>query len=433
MDRPNIVLMICHDLGQHLGCDGIETIRTPALDGLAGQGVRFSNSFCTAPSCSPSRASIFTGRYPHSNGVLGLCHSDFGWDLHLTERHLAGLLRDAEYHTALIGTQHATRRLDDMGWEHVEPKGSCDGVARRAVKWLEKAAGGARPFYAQIGFVEPHRKFDFGGAQPDDSKGVHVPHWLVDEPTARDEFAAYQGAIGKLDIAIGEILRAVDDLGIRDNTIVIFTTDHGMPFPRAKCSLYDPGIEVAFIARWPGGGWAGGTVYEEMISNVDYAPTLLEAVGIDGPENIQGRSLLGLLNGMGYSPRDEVFAEMTYHDYFDPRRCIRTRTHKLIANFTTAPFFMDPSQMWRPGTITAEPEDPTRAFHPHLELYDLESDPEETANIVDNDEHADIARELSGRLLEWMEETDDPLRHGPPPSPHHRAVMSRLRSASDGP
>jgi len=428
MDRPNILMMVCHDVGQHLACYGVETVTSPNLDGLAEEGVRFSSSFCTAPQCSPSRASIFTGRYPHSNGVMGLTHADFGWDLHPTERHLAGMLRDAGYRTALLGHQHETRRVPEMGWEDIDIGGHCGQVAEKAAAWLEDAAAGESPFYAQVGFFEPHRKFDYGGAERDTSKGVYVPPWLVDEPSAREEFAGYQGAIRKVDAAIGDILQAVDGLGLRENTITIFTADHGMPFPRAKCSLYDPGIEVPFIVRWPGGGWIGGAVREEMISNIDTMPTLLETVGVEPPGNVEGRSLAGLLNGTQYEPRDEIFAEMTYHDYFDPRRCIRTRTHKLIANFTTAPFFMNPSQTWRPGTVTKRPPEPTYAYHPHLELYDLQSDPLEEENLVDSEAHAGLVSELSGRLLTWMEETDDPLRHGPPTSPHHEAAMEALRA-----
>ncbi|HJN18299.1 MAG TPA: sulfatase [Armatimonadota bacterium] len=427
MDRPNVIVMICHDIGQHLGCYGVETVSTPSLDGLAGEGVRFSNNFCTSPSCSPSRAAIFTGRYPHSNGVMGLCHNDFGWDLYPGEKHLAGLLHGAGYRTGLLGHQHETRRPHEMGYDDVKMGGHCGEVAEKSIPWLEDAAAGGQPFYGQIGFFEPHRPYDYGGATPDDSRGVTVPPWLVDEPSARDEFAGYQGAIRKVDAAMGEILAAVDRLGIRDNTVTIYTADHGMPFPRAKCSLYDPGIETPFIIRWPDGGWTGGRVQDELISNIDIVPTLLETLGIDGPDNIEGQSATGLLNGTEHAARDEIFAEMTYHDYCDPRRCIRTRTHKLIANFTTAPFFMNPSQTWRPGTITKDPVEPTYAYHPHVELYDLEADPLELSNVADDEARAEVADDLKARLLAWMEETDDPLRHGVPTPPHHVKAMEALR------
>jgi N-sulfoglucosamine sulfohydrolase len=429
MGRPNVVFMICHDLGQHLGCYGVATLHTPHIDRLAAEGVRFTHHFCTAPSCSPSRASIFTGRYPHNNGVMGLCHRDFAWDLHPSERHLAGLLQAAGYRTALIGLQHETRRPQDMGWQDQLPGGPCDQVAERAVHWLAQVGRTSQPFYAQIGFFEPHRPFDYGGAEPDASKGVTIPPWLVDEPSAREEFAAFQGAIRKLDTAVGRILHALDELELTENTITVFTTDHGMPFPRAKCSLYDPGLTTAFLIRWPARGWVGGRVCDQLVSNLDNLPTLLEALGLALPPGVQGRSLVPLLDGRPFAPRQEIFAEMTYHDYFDPRRCIRTATHKLIANFTTAPFFMDPTQSWRPLTITKRPEQPEHAYHPHLELYDLVRDPLEFENLADQPAYAALRQELARRLLEWMEETADPLLAGPPPSPHHEATLAALRAA----
>jgi N-sulfoglucosamine sulfohydrolase len=430
MPRPNIVFMISHDLGRHLGCYGVPTVNSPSIDQLAADGVRFTNHFCTAPSCSPSRASIFTGRYPHNNGVMGLCHADFAWDLHPDESHLAGILREAGYRTALIGLQHETRRVEDMGWEERLPGGPCDEVAERAAQWIEHARD-TQPFYAQIGFFEPHRDFDYGGALPDDSKGVTVPPWLADEPTARQEFAAFQGAIRKMDAAVGTVLDALEGAGLLQNTLVVFTTDHGIPFPRAKCSLYDPGISTAFILRWPERGWAGGKTYSELVSNIDNLPTLLDAAGIEMRKNVQGRSFAPLLDGKEYQPRDVIFAEMTYHDYFDPRRCIRTPKYKLIANFTTAPFFMNPTQTWRPMTITKNPDRPMHAYHPHLELYDLEHDPLEFDNLAGRPEYAEVENSLAARLLTWMEETSDPLVGGPPPSPHHTTTMARLQQARD--
>ncbi len=428
---PNIVLISCHDIGQHLGCYGIDAVSTPNIDRLAGQGVRFERSFCTAPQCSPSRASIYTGRYPHNNGVMGLTHYDFAWDLHDEERHLAGLLKEAGYLTALVGVQHETRFPERMGFDHlqIQEHPVCEQVAEDAVECLKANRAGDSPFYLQVGFFEPHRRFDFGGAVADDEKGVFVPGYLVEDEGANREFAQFQGAIRKVDQAIGQILDGLERAGLAENTIVIYTADHGIPFPRAKCSLYDPGIEVPFVVRWPKRGWQGGKVYSEMISNIDYLPTLLDAIGARVPENVQGRSFCGLLDGKQYEARDAVFTELTYHDYFNPMRSIRTQRYKLIANFTTAPAIMSPSQDYRPATITVEPADPAYAYHPHLELYDLEQDQLEFTNLADDKEYGDICRELGRRLLDWMESTDDPLLEVCPASPHHVETMRRLRGA----
>jgi N-sulfoglucosamine sulfohydrolase len=430
LSRPNVLLISCHDLGQHLGCYGIGTVRTPNIDKFAAEGVLFENSFCAAPQCSPSRAAICTGRYPHSNGVMGLTHGNFAWDLKPGEKPLARILLNAGYQTALIGLQHETRQPDRLGFDRVilgPGKKSCSQVARDAIDYLRAAAKQSSPFFLQLGFFEPHRPFDYGGAVPDSEMGISVPPFLVDDPSSREEFAAFQGAIRAVDSAIGEVLSAVDGVGLRENTITIFYTDHGIPFPRAKCSLYDPGIRVCFIVQCRCCAQTSHARQEAMISNVDYLPTLLELLDISVPRGIHGRSFAPLLRGEKYSRREEIFAEMTYHNYYDPRRCIRTRTHKLIVNFCSAPSFMDPSQSWRPKSVTVYPQDPAYSFHEPLELYDLTTDPLETVNLAGAPEHASIRDELLHRLYAWMNETGDPLLKGVPLSPMHLTALNALQ------
>ncbi|MHC4672473.1 MAG: sulfatase family protein [Planctomycetota bacterium] len=318
VDRPNIVILITHDTGRHFGCYGIETVNSPHIDGLAGGGVLFKRSFCVAPQCSPSRSALYTGRFPHATGVMSVVQQEFEWDLHAGERHIAGFLKEAGYRTFRIGVGHEMRRdPKEMGFTDVikvphkegEYFFTCDEVAETTVKVFEEMAKDNLPFYAQIGFFETHRGFEHGGVKPDSTKGVTIPLYIIDEPSARADFAAFQGAIKKVDASIGSILRGLEDWGLSENTIVIFTVDHGIPFPRAKMTPYDAGIEVAIIMRWPAGGWSGGKVYDPMISNVDVLPTILELLDIPVPDNIHGQSFLGLLNGTEYTPRSEIFAE----------------------------------------------------------------------------------------------------------------------------
>ncbi|CAA9550614.1 MAG: Sulfatase family protein [uncultured Thermomicrobiales bacterium] len=450
--RPNILLITCHDLGRFLGCYGVSTVRTPQLDALAADGVRFARAFCTAPQCSPSRASLFTGRYPHSNGVLGLTHAQFAWDLHPDERHLGQTLRDAGYTTALLGIHHESLRAEPAavaarcGMDEVVLGGRAEEVAGRALERLGRFAEAERPFYLQLGFHEPHREPTTGGADreelymgflgdrlaPDDALGVTVPPYLRDEPRAREELAELQGAIHYVDGAIGRVLAGLRDLGLVDNTLVLVTTDHGLALPRAKCSLYDPGLEIALILRLPARGWRGGRAIDALVSNVDLFPTLVELAGLPVPPAVQGRSLLALLDGEdGYEPRDAIFGEMTYHDYYDPRRGVRTARHKLIVNFSAAPAFMDPSQSWRPRTATMVPPDPALAYHPPVELYDLEADPLEWRNLADDEAHAAPRRALLAQLGSWMRETGDPLLAGAVTSPLHRRVVAALAGAGD--
>lgn len=429
MPGPNVVLITCHDLGRHLACYGVQTVASPHIDALAASGVRFADVFCVAPQCSPSRSTIYTGRYPHSNGVMGLAHAGFAWEYHPGERHLSNLLGAAGWTCVLVGVQHETRDPERMEYERIVMADvpSCVAVAEDAARVIAGHAS-ERPLYLQVGFLEPHRPFDLFGIEPDDSLGITVPDYLVDEPGAREEFAGFQGAVRKLDRAVARIVEALEDAGFRDDTLIVFTTDHGIPFPRAKCSLYDPGLEVCLVLSWPGAGWPAGSVRTELISNLDLAPTILDLCRVDAPADVQGRSFAGLLAGQPYEPRAEVFAELTYHDYFDPRRCIRTRDHKLIVNFSNAPFFMDPSQSWRPKTTPRHP--PLPAFHDLVELYDLRADPLEFDNLAGRPELAPVQAELTARLREQMAATGDPLLDGIPPSPMHRSAIAVLQAAA---
>jgi arylsulfatase A-like enzyme len=434
MSRPNILLINCHDLGRHLGCYGVPTAHSPNIDRLASEGARFARSFCVAPQCSPSRAAFFTGRYPHSNGMMGLSHGNFAWDLNATERHLAGLLRDGGYRTALVGVQHETCRPEAMGWQRIEqPRGPrlAPFVADCALGVLGDLAAGAAPFYLQVGFFEPHRVFLRGDTTPDREKGVVVPPFIKEEESARQDFAEYQGAIRTLDAGVGRILAGLDAAGLRENTLVLFTSDHGMPFPLAKCSLYDPGLHVPLIVRWPERGWAGGRVHDPMVPNIDVLPTLLDAAGLPAPAAVQGRSFLDLLDGGPYVPREEIFGEMTYHDYYDPMRCVRTERWKLIVFFTCCQGYMNPTQQARPlsrenDKFAAPWPD---AKHDALELYDLAAESWEKTDLAKSESHVGVRAELLARLARWMRDTEDPILKGVPVSPLHRRAVAMLEGA----
>lgn len=431
MSRPNLLIVTSHDLGRHLHSYGIDAVHSPNLDRFGSEGVRFANAFCTAPQCSPSRASLFTGRWPHSNGVMGLTHAHFAWDLYRDEKHLAQLLRAAGWRTAALGIIHETRAPERMGFDYIlrEGVGDAHPLTRAAIDYLKQRPKD-QPFYLQVGYEEVHRSMYGYNAAPDFERGVYVPPYLVDDFAARQDFAHFQGAVRKLDAAFGDLLAALDAEGIAGDTLVIFAADHGIPFPRAKCSLYDPGLEIALLMRWPSGGWQAGQVVAPMVSNIDVAPTLLEVLDLPGPANLQGQSFAPLLKGDPARPREAIFGEMTYHDYCDPRRCIRTETHKLIVNFTAAPFFMDPSQQWRPSTVTRQPENPRFAYHAPVELYDLRDDPLETVNLASAPAHAAIRADLLHRLYAWMQATSDPLLSGIPHSPMHEWAIQALKTGA---
>jgi len=231
-----------------------------------------------------------------------------------------------------------------------------------------------------------------------------------------------------MDEHMGRILKALTGLKLDDNTLVVFTTDHGIAMPRAKCSLYEPGLQTALMLRLPSRpGWHGGIRRREMISNVDYLPTVLDALGLPLPASVQGRSFASLLDGRSYTPREAIFGEMTYHNYYDPRRSVRTEKHKLIVNFSSAPSFMDPSQSWRPRSDTVVPPNPARAYHTLLELYDLHSDPLETRNLAQDPAYASALKELQARLAKHLRETRDPILEGGVISPMHRRAIDWLK------
>lgn len=440
--RPNILLLHCHDLGQHLHCYGVDAVQTPNLDRLASEGVLFENNFCTAPQCSPSRSSIFTGRYPHSNGVMGLAHADFAWDLHPGERHIGQLLSGAGYAATGVGVIHETRSgAKRCGFADYTAASAAGDMADAVITRLKDfARSPGKPFYLQAGCIEPHRLpapdrvsdqgFLGGRLSADSSRGVTIPPYLRDTPGTRAELAELQGAVRHMDEHMGRVIAAVRDLGLDGNTLVVFTTDHGIAMPRAKCSVYEPGLRTSFILRYPSrNGWHGGARHKHLVSNIDLVPTLLDLAGIPVPANIQGRSLAPLLDGSTYTPRDRIFGEITYHDYYDPRRSIRTQTHKLIVNFTTAPAFMDPSQSWRPRADTVVPANHALAYHGPYELYDLARDPWERNDLARDASQARVLDPLRASLLEHMRSTNDPILNGAVTSPLHRRSQAWLESA----
>lgn len=425
-DRPHVFLITCHDLGRHLPLYGASTVDAPNLSRLAAQGTTFDRAFTTAPQCSPSRAALATGRYPHANGMLGLAH--FGWELHESETHAAQHFSALGYDPHLFGLQHVTGDVRRLGFAGVHANGAGNGGAATSATAPEVADAVVAhlsgpldtPLYAEINFFEPHRPYDFGDARPDDRLGVDLPPWVPDGSPAREEFAALQGAIRVLDTAVGRILSAIEDAGIADDSIVVFTTDHGLAMPRAKCTLYDPGVETALTVRWPSGGVAAGRRVGELVSNIDLLPTLLSAVGAEVPETMHGRSFLPLLRGAAYQPRTEVFAEKTFHSYYDPMRSVRTERYCYVRNFENGFLVEVPGDIQLGAIFRADPGRYSADRPAIRELYDLAADPGQTANVADDPAYAEVVADLDARLREHMVATDDPLCDGPVTSPPYR-------------
>jgi len=253
-----------------------------------------------------------------------------------------------------------------------------------------------------------------------------IPAYLPAGPEAADEVTALQEAIREADSAVGRVLAALDAAGRAEGALVVFTTDHGLAMPRAKCTLYDPGLETALIICWPGGGIGSGVVRSELVSNIDVLPTLMEGSGASQLRGIQGRSLLPLLRGEPYRPRNAIFAEKTFHSYYDPMRCIRTRDHKYIRNFETGFTVEVPGDIQQSAIFRA---DPSRYSTPRtnvVEVYDLHADPLEEHNLAGTASIEAVERQLSTELWSWMRETGDPLLNGPIPSPRYRLALQSI-------
>jgi len=417
----NIIYIIPHDLGQELHCYGRRSILSPNLDRLAAEGVLFENYFCASPPCSPSRGCIMTGRYAHSNGLIGLVNR--GWALPDNEPTIVNYLGEAGYSTHLFGGQHERADVHKYGYDELWLESArADKVCDAVIDFLQSRDPDAGPFYLNAMFFEVHLPFDKPQYTFADPAAVDVPGYLPDNPDVRLELARFHGAVRFMDEHVGRLLRALDASPLRENTLVVFTTDHGAAFPRAKSTLYDPGIGTALIMRLPPSLQAAqGRRVRELLSNVDLTPTLLELAGVPVPARVQGRSFAPLLTGGAYEPRAAVFCEKNFHDSYDPMRCVRTERYKYIRNFSDQPVIPLPTDIAK--SIASRHLGPESDLpHPPEELYDLANDPWELTNLAQEPAARPLKEELCALLDGWMKATADPVENGMPPLPAQQPV-----------
>jgi len=422
MKKPNIILFITHDQGQHLSCynslQSPNSLKTPNIDSLAENGVKFENHFCTAPQCSPSRGSIITSKYPHQNGLMGLVN--WGWTLPESNMTFPMYLKENGYTTHLIGFQHESRDVSTLGYDTVSKRVvnyqySCTISEDKYYNFFYEHLNDDKPFYVCIGTPEVHRPFLAWG-KPVDPKSVKVPPYLPDHELIREDMAEFYGAIHTVDKVIGRVLKCLQLTGLKKNTIFIYTTDHGIHFPRAKCSLYDPGIKTLLIMNWPESTlFSGGKVIKSMISNIDLLPTILDLIDAEIPKSIEGKSFLPILKEETQSIRNNIYAEKSFHEIYDPMRCVRTRNYKYIHNFKNSDTLYQLTKDIPASKILKK-----QVKNPRMEeeLYDLEADSLEMNNLINNPEYESIADELRKKLNDWMVRTNDPILNGvikPPP------------------
>ena len=443
MTRPNIVYLHSHDTGRHVSPYGF-AVDTPNLQRFAGRGATFRHAFCNNPTCSPSRACLLSGRYAHSNGMLGLAHR--GARLDEPGRTIPALLRDAGYKSVLAGLQHVhtlgdgasmkelgyTNELfqerepaDPDGWASVDE--STVEVATRFLRERDRDA----PFFLDAGFFTTHRTpmpgagagdeqwHNGAGSPAGDPRYVRVPEPLPDTPETRADFADFAASVARLDGYFGAILDALDAAGLRENTLVFVTTDHGLAFPHMKCNLTHHGTGVMLLVAGP--GVPEGEVVDALASHVDLLPTLCEAAGIKTPAWAQGVPLGPALadpRNPG-AARDAVFTEVNHHASFEPVRGVRTATHSYVRRLDPdrVPHAVRPNTDNSPSKTLVHEAGLLDTPRPDEELYDLRLDPGEACNRIGDPAYAGVAATLRARLDAWMAETDDPALRGGLPAP----------------
>ncbi len=405
--QPNVLWIYGEDLSPDLACYGTPAVATPNIDRLAGEGTLFKNAFVTCPVCSPSRSALITGTYQtHFDAHNHRSNRDK--PLRSDMKLITDCFREAGYFTSNSpGPPYNRRGKTDFNFHRENP---FDGI-----DWSERDEG--QPFYAQINIPDTHRVFKPFPDRPINPDDVELPSYYPDHPLTRKDWALYLESIQILDRKVGKILDRLDEEGLTDNTIVFFISDHGRAHIRCKQFLYDGGIRIPLIVRYPGNVDAG-VVSDELVSGVDFMPTSLSLTGIDIPNYVQGQIFLG----SEATSRDAIYAARDRCDGTDDRiRCIRTKQYKLIRNYHPELPYMQFNgykklqyPLWTLIRILSEKGELTEAqqhflkqTRPDEELYDLQNDPYEVNNLAKDNSFNDVRIDLSNKLDEWIAATGD--------------------------
>jgi len=417
--KPNILYIHSHDTGRFIEPYG-HNIPTPNLQDLAEEGVLFKQAFSAAPTCSPSRASLLTGKYPHNNGQFGLVNR--GFELNDPDKHIVNTLKNEGYNSALIGMQHIRKDPLTIGYDNVlnvESNYSKD-VTPKTIEFIDNNID--EPIFLSVGFEETHRPFP-EVKNKNDIKYTKPPANIPDTPETRNDMAAFKESAHILDHGIGKILLKLKDKNLYDNTIIIYTTDHGIAFPKMKCTLSDQGIGVSLIIKGPL-GFNGGKVIDTLVSHIDIYPTLCDILNINKPKWLQGKSLIPIVNNEKKNIRDEIFAEVNYHTAYEPMRTVRTKRWKYIRHFRnrTKPFLSNTDESLTKDVLMKY--DWHNSFIAQEELYDLMLDPTEANNLANEPSKKDILEKMRNKLDNWMKKTNDPLQKDEVPKPI-KAVVNK--------
>jgi arylsulfatase len=420
---PNFIFIITDDISaEDLGLYGNEAIETPNLDKIAQEGLIFDNAYLTTSSCSPSRNSIITGRYPHNMGAPEI-HVELPED----QQTFIQALQQNGYHTVLSGKNHMAppKQLGFEEHSDSQPSGSESWI--RHLKERPKDT----PFFFWFASHDAHREWQINGKAKEYSPNdAWVPPYMYDGPRTRKDLANYYHEVSRSDYYAGLIMDELESQGILDNTYFIYLSDNGRPFPRSKTYLYRNGIRTPLIIRGPEVE-PGQT--ESLVSSIDLAPTILDLAGIEKPETIQGVSFREILSDHDTIIRDVAFAERNWHRYSMHERMVRMGDWIYIRNnwpnkrnlsgesdphrFPAAQELWD---MHDKGEISPEQALITRLPQPAEQLYNIKNDPYNLNNVVYESENREVLSQMRILLMKWTNQTGDNIPDAPTP---HKATM----------
>lgn len=435
--KPNILFLLSDDHSYpFLSTYGDQNVKTPVLDKLAADGMKFHRFFTAAPQCVPSRAAFMTGRSPVAARM-----TRFSAPLPRDEITLPELLRDkGGYFTGVCGRSFHLDGSAKSGAavaelfqqkklktfiDRVDSLNTCadEQVADQLKAFLDKKPEG-KPFFMWANFSDPHHVWNAPTEFRPDPAALKLPaHW-PDLPGVREQVADYCAEVNRVDRTIGEVLEVLKQRGLMDNTLIVFCGDNGAALPHGKGSLYDPGSNVPCIVRWPG-KVSAGTESRALLSGEDLAPTLLAAAGLSAGEKMSGVSFLPLLQGEKFDARKYIFVERGPHGSapvtvnmtnsgYDLARAVRSDRFKLIYNCTPwipySPVDSAGGAAWKQMQAAAEQGSLDASVNatyftnprPVYELYDLENDPSELNNVSGKADYTEVERELRIALAEKM-------------------------------
>jgi arylsulfatase A-like enzyme len=454
-NRPNVILIIGDDISwDDFGCYGNTAARTPHIDRLARNGILFTNAFLTASSCSPSRSSTVTGRYPHNNGAASELHRPIAYNI----PRFPAVLREHGYYTVISGKNHMTQEKPPAGIAplpepfEVVDNGLVEGNHGAHGKWVQHLQNRPkdRPFFFWFASLDAHRAWDADsewdqaayGPKHDPTK-VNVPPFLVDDAATRSDLASHANEVTRLDHFIGRVMAELERQDILKNTLVFVTADNGRPFPRAKTRLHDSGMKAPLVAHWPAGIQSAGTARTNLVSSIDLAPTILGVAGVRAPETFQGISVQPMFSDPAARVRRLVFSEHNWHDYAANARAVRDGEYLYIVNFRAQEAWQGPADSVRSpshaalqaaqaaGTLTPAQQDVFLAPRPTEELYRVSDDANQLRNRINDPDQAEAARRLRALVRQWREDTADSIPPNPSTDGFDRKSGKRLFANQD--